>query len=285
MERAERIVVLCVGLFIEPWLDGALIWILWGMLVLISITAVQRFVKVWKQAAVAPVTQARIDLRRERRESRRGARTRRVAAPGCRSANGFRAGRTDRWRRRHESTAQPVRPHRCSDLRRLPHGGAGGARASRLRRPGAGAGDRDRRQLRQPRTPGDDRPPPAPGRSDDRRSAAAAGRPGGVRLVHPLLARELPAPVPVDPSGRAGMRVDGYEHVVDGARTGQRRDPRAAAPRRLGMGGPLDRRPGPRTHRRSSRRSSRPSCSSGSSISAASSGCGSCRSARAPAAR
>lgn len=77
MERAERIVVLCVGLFIEPWLDGALVWILWGMLVLISITAVQRFVKVWKQAAVAPVTQARIDLRRERRIARRDARTRR----------------------------------------------------------------------------------------------------------------------------------------------------------------------------------------------------------------
>ena len=77
MERAERIVVLCVGLFIEPWVDGALIWILWGMLVLISITAVQRFVKVWKQAAVAPVTQARIDMRRERREHRRTQWTRR----------------------------------------------------------------------------------------------------------------------------------------------------------------------------------------------------------------
>lgn len=74
MERAERIVVLCVGLFIEPWVDGALIWILWGMLVLISITAVQRFVKVWKQAEVAPVTQARIDLRRARRATRRGER-------------------------------------------------------------------------------------------------------------------------------------------------------------------------------------------------------------------
>lgn len=74
MERAERIVVLCIGLLIEPWLDGALVWILWGMLVLISITAVQRFVKVWKQAEVAPVTQARIDLRREHRESRREAR-------------------------------------------------------------------------------------------------------------------------------------------------------------------------------------------------------------------
>jgi CDP-diacylglycerol--glycerol-3-phosphate 3-phosphatidyltransferase len=78
MERAERIVVLCVGLFLEPWVEGALMWILWGMLVLITITAVQRFVKVWKQAAVAPVTQARIDLKRERRSSRRDARRTRV---------------------------------------------------------------------------------------------------------------------------------------------------------------------------------------------------------------
>jgi len=75
MERAERIVVLCVGLLIEPWLPGALVWILWGMLVLITITAIQRFVKVWKQAAVAPVTQRRIEMRRERRELRRTARS------------------------------------------------------------------------------------------------------------------------------------------------------------------------------------------------------------------
>lgn len=73
MERAERIVVLCIGLFLEPWFEGALVWILWGMLFLISITAVQRFVKVWKQAEVAPVTQERIDLRRERRAERREA--------------------------------------------------------------------------------------------------------------------------------------------------------------------------------------------------------------------
>ena len=70
MERAERIVVICVGLLIEPWVDGALVWIMWGMLLLTAISAVQRFVKVWRQAEVAPVTQARIDERRERRESR-----------------------------------------------------------------------------------------------------------------------------------------------------------------------------------------------------------------------
>jgi CDP-diacylglycerol--glycerol-3-phosphate 3-phosphatidyltransferase len=77
MERAERIVVICVGLLIEPWLDGALVWIMWGMLALITVTAIQRFVKVWKQAAVAPVTQARIDLRRERRANLREAWTER----------------------------------------------------------------------------------------------------------------------------------------------------------------------------------------------------------------
>ena len=74
MERAERIVVICVGLLIEPWLDGALVWIMWGMLLLSTITAVQRFIKVWKQANVAPVTQQRIDMRREKREHRRQAR-------------------------------------------------------------------------------------------------------------------------------------------------------------------------------------------------------------------
>ena len=78
MERAERIVLLCIGLLLEPWLDDALIWVMWLMLVLITITAVQRFVKVWKQAAVAPVTQARIDLRRARRDLRRAKRRTRV---------------------------------------------------------------------------------------------------------------------------------------------------------------------------------------------------------------
>jgi CDP-diacylglycerol--glycerol-3-phosphate 3-phosphatidyltransferase len=78
MERAERIVLLCIGLLLEPWVDGALVWVMWIMLVLITVTAVQRFVKVWRQAAVAPVTQARIDLRRARRASRREKRRTRV---------------------------------------------------------------------------------------------------------------------------------------------------------------------------------------------------------------
>ena len=63
MERAERIIAICIGLAFPV----VLIPILWIMLILTSITAIQRFVKVWKQAAVAPVTQARIEMRRSRR--------------------------------------------------------------------------------------------------------------------------------------------------------------------------------------------------------------------------
>ncbi len=67
MERAERIVLLCVGLLF----DALLIPVLWIMFVLTGITAVTRFFKVWRQAAVAPVTAARIELRRSRRQRRR----------------------------------------------------------------------------------------------------------------------------------------------------------------------------------------------------------------------
>ena len=48
MERAERIIALGVGLAIP----ALLVPVLWLMLVLTSVTAVQRFVKVWKQASV-----------------------------------------------------------------------------------------------------------------------------------------------------------------------------------------------------------------------------------------
>jgi CDP-diacylglycerol--glycerol-3-phosphate 3-phosphatidyltransferase len=73
MERAERVVLLCLGLLFEP----LLVPVLWVMLVLTAITAGQRFVKVWRQAQVAPVTLARIELRRSRRQSRRVARSER----------------------------------------------------------------------------------------------------------------------------------------------------------------------------------------------------------------
>ncbi|CAN5457725.1 CDP-alcohol phosphatidyltransferase family protein [soil metagenome] len=73
MERAERIIALCLGLLFEPFL----IAILWAMAALTLVTAVQRFVKIWKQAAVAPITAQKIELRRSRRKSRRVVRTER----------------------------------------------------------------------------------------------------------------------------------------------------------------------------------------------------------------
>lgn len=73
MERAERIIALCLGLLVP----ALLVPILWLMLALIAVTAVQRFVKVWRQAAVAPITAERIEMRRSRRQSRRVVRTER----------------------------------------------------------------------------------------------------------------------------------------------------------------------------------------------------------------
>ncbi len=88
MERAERLLALAIGLLFE----GLLIFVLWVMLVLTAVTAVQRFVNVWSQASTArprtPHTRWRYPrvardsersrMRRERwaasRESRRRAR-------------------------------------------------------------------------------------------------------------------------------------------------------------------------------------------------------------------
>jgi CDP-diacylglycerol--glycerol-3-phosphate 3-phosphatidyltransferase len=86
MERAERIVVLAFALLFPELMIATL----WVMLVLTAITAVQRFVKVWKQATAehdrpAPARRARRRPRtrtsveplwrqrmRERREARNG---------------------------------------------------------------------------------------------------------------------------------------------------------------------------------------------------------------------
>ena len=69
MERAERVILLCIGLLF----DSVLVAVMWVMLVLTAITAIQRFVKVWGQAAVAPAVEVKRDARRSRRASRRAA--------------------------------------------------------------------------------------------------------------------------------------------------------------------------------------------------------------------
>lgn len=73
MERAERIIVLCFGLLF----DNLLVPVMWVMLVLTTATAVQRFVKVWRQAEVSATVQARRDRRQVRRVTRPGPRANR----------------------------------------------------------------------------------------------------------------------------------------------------------------------------------------------------------------
>ena len=67
MERAERLIGLGVGLLF----DSLLVPILWVMLALTTFTAVQRFVKVWRQASAAPPVEPLADRWRRRRVSRR----------------------------------------------------------------------------------------------------------------------------------------------------------------------------------------------------------------------
>jgi CDP-diacylglycerol--glycerol-3-phosphate 3-phosphatidyltransferase len=55
MERAERVIVLCVGLAFS----SILLPLLWAMLILTSLTALQRFVKVWRQAGRPPAAAPR----------------------------------------------------------------------------------------------------------------------------------------------------------------------------------------------------------------------------------
>ncbi len=73
MERAERFIVLAVGLLFGQ----ILIPVLWIMLVLTLVTAMQRFVKVWRQAsAVMPAPPKRTQRRRRVRAEVRSRRQR-----------------------------------------------------------------------------------------------------------------------------------------------------------------------------------------------------------------
>jgi len=72
MERAERLIALGLGLLFNQ----LLVPILWVMLVLTGVTAVQRFVKVWKQAsAEVPARPSRERTRSRRQADRRVARS------------------------------------------------------------------------------------------------------------------------------------------------------------------------------------------------------------------
>jgi len=75
MERAERFIALGVGLFLGAFNETLLEVVLWIMLVLTAITAIQRFFKVWKQASVGrPTPPAGPATRRRARDARRTSR-------------------------------------------------------------------------------------------------------------------------------------------------------------------------------------------------------------------
>lgn len=105
MERAERIIAICFGLLVS----ALLIPVLWVMLALTAVTAIQRFVKVWRQAEVVaapvppiipmrPAMEARWRAWRESTAGR-GARARRHSW-GSRSGRSRTARGERPWRRR-----------------------------------------------------------------------------------------------------------------------------------------------------------------------------------------
>jgi len=72
MERAERFIALGVGLFLGSFNVNLLLAVLWIMFALTAITAVQRFLKVWKQASIGrPMPPAGPVARRRARDARR----------------------------------------------------------------------------------------------------------------------------------------------------------------------------------------------------------------------
>lgn len=75
MERAERFIALGIGLFLGAINENLLLVVLWVMLALTAITALQRFFKVWKQASVGrPTPPPGPITRRRAREARRSSR-------------------------------------------------------------------------------------------------------------------------------------------------------------------------------------------------------------------
>jgi CDP-diacylglycerol--glycerol-3-phosphate 3-phosphatidyltransferase len=95
MERAERIIALCVGLAFPV----VLVPVLWAMLALTSVTAVQRFVKVWRQAPPPGDAPSLEQLRKERAELREE----RAALRAERAALRARGEVPSRWREWREA--------------------------------------------------------------------------------------------------------------------------------------------------------------------------------------
>lgn len=125
MERAERIIVLCVGLL----LGFLLVPLLWVMLALTLVTAGQRFVKVWRQATIAGAAPAPQSHPQPRPEPTSQESSGEAVPAGVRTD----AAAGARWRAWREANGLTPRPGRF---------------AQGTRRHGAGATWRERRQAR-----------------------------------------------------------------------------------------------------------------------------------------
>jgi CDP-diacylglycerol--glycerol-3-phosphate 3-phosphatidyltransferase len=110
MERAERIVVLCIGLAFNV----ILIPVLWVMLGLTVLTALQRFIKVWRQANAPPKPPpSTVALRwRAWREANGWA-----PRPGRYRQGSAQTGAAARWRERRVARLEHGREHRRSGAR------------------------------------------------------------------------------------------------------------------------------------------------------------------------
>jgi len=128
MERAERIIVLCIGLAFPV----VLLWVLWVMLGLTTLTAAQRFVKVWRQApgpGAAGAASSAEQLRAERAELR----AERSALRAERAALRAQGEVPSRWREWRESREAYLRSRQSLGDDGQPSAAASPSPASRWR--------------------------------------------------------------------------------------------------------------------------------------------------------
>ena len=194
--------LLCIGLLFEP----LLIPVLWVMLVLTAITAIQRFVKV---VGKRPRRSPRHASSCGGRAARAGALPARSgAAPACRDAAPDSGG-----------SAGPSRPGsiaaagRCRDLRRLP-GASGIARTCPTSPQDAVPAGLGANLAQAPA--GDDRAATPTRRPHIGGVALAARRSGRLRLVRPLLDRDDLAADAAGEGRLDGFTEEGYAAYIQG---------------------------------------------------------------------
>ena len=211
------------------------------MLVLTAVTAVQRFVKVWRQASIERPVAARAHRRPPVAARARPAvaRVASVAAPRPQ-------------RRRTPLTRASPPPERVDRSRARRRLYKTGSRLLRTLPPAAGRAARRVDGSRVAVLDPSERRPMVPSATCARSTAPTSPAPTlrprpsqALRVLRPLLGRVVP---PAAPTRRGARRRASATRATStssgGLRRRQGRDPRPAAPRRLGVGGVLAGRPG-----------------------------------------